>query len=81
MHGVIRDYGDVLDETNRPPENREILVHYAILDEVWNWNEMIVNDAFAYNVAIDIMLSDDIEPRSIDEFQRRADWSNWNQAI
>ncbi|KAM2185912.1 hypothetical protein PS2_030662 [Malus domestica] len=32
-------------------------------------------------VAINIMLSDDIEPRSVDECRRRTDWSNWKQAI
>ena len=44
-------------------------------------NEMIVDDAFAYSVATDIMLSDDIEPRSINDCRRRIDWSNWKQAI
>ena len=42
---------------------------------------MIVDDAFAYSVATDIMLSDDIEPRFVDECRRRTDWSNWKQAI
>ncbi|KAM2146080.1 hypothetical protein ACFX1R_049562 [Malus domestica] len=27
------------------------------------------------------MLSDDIEPRSVDECRRRTDWSIWKQAI
>ncbi|KAM2686025.1 hypothetical protein EV2_008966 [Malus domestica] len=31
---VILDYGDDSDETWRPPENREISVHYTVLDEV-----------------------------------------------
>ncbi|KAM1391471.1 hypothetical protein ACFX2I_019184 [Malus domestica] len=60
-HKVILDYGDVLDEITQPLENCKISNHYAVLDEVWNRNEMIVDDAFAYTVAIDIMLSDDIE--------------------
>ena len=42
---------------------------------------MIVDDAFTYSVATDIILSDDIEPRSVDECRRRTDWSNWKQAI
>ena len=42
---------------------------------------MIVYDAFTYIIASDIMLSDDIEPRSVDESQRRTNWSNWKQAI
>ncbi|KAM1861683.1 hypothetical protein ACFX13_013732 [Malus domestica] len=72
-HEVILDYGDALDEKCRPPENHEILVHYTVLDEVWNMNEMIVDDAFSYSVAIDIMFSDDIEPRSVDECRHRTD--------
>ncbi|KAM3000765.1 hypothetical protein FF2_037134 [Malus domestica] len=75
-HEVILDYGDALDETCWPSQNREILVHYTVLDEVWNRNEMIVDDAFVYSVATDIMLSDDIEPRSVNEYRRRTDWSN-----
>ncbi|KAM1553233.1 hypothetical protein ACFX1X_006196 [Malus domestica] len=75
-HEVILNYGDASDETCRPSENREISVHYTVLDEVWNRNKVIVNDAFAYLVAIDIMLSDDIEPRSVNECRRRTDWSN-----
>ena len=56
-------------------ESRD-LVHYTVLDEVWNRNEMIVDDAFAYSVVTDIMLNDDIEPRSVDKCRRRTDWSN-----
>ncbi|KAM1275152.1 hypothetical protein ACFX1X_025317 [Malus domestica] len=56
------------DETCRPLDNREISIHYAVLDEVWNTNEIIIDNAFAYSVANDIMLSDDIEPRSVDEY-------------
>ena len=80
-HEEILDYGSVLEETNPPPENRKILVHYASLDDVWRRNEMIVDDALAFAVATEIMLSDDIEPCSIDECRLRTDWSNWKQAI
>ncbi|KAM1225989.1 hypothetical protein ACFX2G_045625 [Malus domestica] len=80
-HKEILDYGSVLEETNPLPENREISVYYASLDDVWRRNEMIVDDALAFAVATEIMLSDDIEPRSIDKCRRRADWSNWKQAI
>ncbi|KAM1091208.1 hypothetical protein ACFX19_018934 [Malus domestica] len=73
-HAVILDYDDA-------SENCEISVHYAVLDEVWNRNKMIVDDAFAYTVASDIMLSDGIEPCSVNECRCRMDWSNWKQAI
>ncbi|KAM2098019.1 hypothetical protein ACFX1R_021481 [Malus domestica] len=54
-HEVILDYDDALDETYRPLENREISHHYTILDVVWNKNEMIIDDAFSYSVATDIV--------------------------
>ncbi|KAM1084352.1 hypothetical protein ACFX19_023057 [Malus domestica] len=66
---------------NPPPENREILVYYASLDGVWCRNEMIIDDALAYVVTTEIMLSNNIEPRSIDECGCRTDWLNWKQAI
>ncbi|XP_068309791.1 uncharacterized protein [Pyrus communis] len=45
-HEFILDYGDASEETCQPPENHEILVHYAVLDEVWNKNDRIIDDAF-----------------------------------
>ncbi|KAM0965404.1 hypothetical protein ACFX2C_021317 [Malus domestica] len=66
-HEVILDYGDASDETCRPLKNRYISVYYTVLDEVWNRNEMIVDDVFSYSVATDIMLSDDIEPCFVDD--------------
>ncbi|KAM1575785.1 hypothetical protein ACFX10_032180 [Malus domestica] len=68
-HEEILDYGSILEEMNPLPEDREISVYYASLDDVWNINEMIVDDALAFAVAIEIMLSNDIEPRSVDECQ------------
>ncbi|KAM2262753.1 hypothetical protein ACFXTI_044176 [Malus domestica] len=81
MHEVILDYSDTSDETCRPSENREISIHYAVLDEVWNRNEMIVDDAFAYSVATNIMISDDNKPRSVNKCRRRTDLLNWKQVI
>ncbi|KAM2040461.1 hypothetical protein ACFX16_034392 [Malus domestica] len=72
----ILDYGSILEETNPLPENCEISFYYVSLDDVWRINEMIVDDALAFVVVTEIMLSDDIEPRSVDECQRRTDWSN-----
>ena len=57
------------------PENQGISVHYECLDEIWNWNEIIIDDVFVFAVATENMKSDDIDPRSIDECQRRIDWS------
>ena len=43
---------------------------------------MIIDNAFAYNVALDIMNeNEDHEPRSVDECRRRPDWPKWKDAI
>ncbi|KAM1084571.1 hypothetical protein ACFX19_023256 [Malus domestica] len=71
-HEEILDYGNVLEETNPPPDNLEISVYYASLDDVWCRNVMIVDDALAFAVITEIMLSDDIEPYSVDECRCRT---------
>ncbi|KAM1255692.1 hypothetical protein ACFX1Q_029937 [Malus domestica] len=80
-HEEILDYRNVLEETNPPPENREISVYYDSLVDVWCRNEMIVNDALTYAVSTEIMLSDDIEPHFVDECRHKINWSNYKQAI
>ena len=42
---------------------------------------MPINDAFAYHVALEIIYDDEVEPRSVTECQRRADWPKWKEAI
>ncbi|KAM2676537.1 hypothetical protein EV1_003196 [Malus domestica] len=76
-HEKILYYRSVLEETNHSLENRDISIYYASLDDVWCRNERIVDNALAYAVATEIMLNDDIEPCSIDECQRKTNWSNW----
>ncbi|KAM1043967.1 hypothetical protein ACFX14_035077 [Malus domestica] len=72
-HEEILDYGSVIEETNPPRENHEISVYYASLDDVWCRNEMIVDDALAYAIATEIMLSNDIESCSVNECRCRTD--------
>ncbi|PRQ59184.1 putative RNA-directed DNA polymerase [Rosa chinensis] len=88
-HEIIPDYGSVLEETTlgdaptfEPTlENREISINYACLSEIWNRNEIIIDDIFVFAVATEIITSDDVEPRSVDECQRRDDWPKWKEAI
>jgi len=69
-HEIIQDYGSVLKEISVDgevaqlpiPENKKILVHYACLDEIWNQNEIIIDDVFVFAVATKIMKTYDIEP-------------------
>ena len=42
-------------------------------NELWNRNEMIIDDIFAFLVATEIIKDDDIEPCSINECTQRQD--------
>ena len=42
----------------------------------------MIDNIFAYNVAIEIMQQDeDIEPKSVHECRQRNDWPKWKDAI
>ena len=48
----------------------------------WNRKDIIIDDVFAYSVAINVMTeNDDFEPKSIDECRQRKDWPKWEEAI
>ena len=73
---------NVLDETSVPEEtevheSKEISINYACTNELWDRNEIIIDDMFAFAVAIEIILSDDIEPCSVDECKQRQDCPKW----
>jgi len=53
----------------------------ACLCEIWNRNEIIIDDIYVFLVATEIITSDDIEPYSVDEYQRRDDWPKWKETI
>ena len=60
---------NVLDETYVPEEtevheSKEISINYACTNELWDWNEIIIDDMFAFAVATEIILSDDIKLHS-----------------
>ncbi|KAM2308198.1 hypothetical protein COP1_030342 [Malus domestica] len=83
---VLLEKEDVLDETPVPEEtevheSKEISINYACTNELWDRNEIIIDDMFAFAIATEIILSDDIEPRSIDECRQRPDWPMWKDAI
>ena len=60
------------------PRNTEILMSYC--NEIWDRNEIIIDDEFALSVAHEIM-NDDYEPRSLTECRQRQDWPKWEEAI
>ena len=47
-----------------------------------NRNNIVVDNTFSYNVAVEIMQQDeDLEPRSVNECRQRNDWPKWKEAI
>ena len=85
-HHIIQDYGSATDgmlgdasghEIVNTPENREISVNMAWLGEAWKRNEFVINNCFAYAMARNIVTEVDVEPRSVEECQRRNDWPKW----
>ncbi|KAK9911207.1 hypothetical protein M0R45_035128 [Rubus argutus] len=87
-HENIPDYGYVQETSleDAPSlelirENVEISINYTSVHGTWDRNSIVVDDVFTYACARELIESDDIEPRSVDECQRRADWPEWKNAI
>ena len=83
---VVQNYDIVLtpEDVQVPEncENDEISINYVFTGEKWDRNKTIVNEIFAYNVALDIMHeSKDLEPRSVEECRQRNDWPKWKEAM
>ncbi|KAM1890817.1 hypothetical protein ACFX14_034164 [Malus domestica] len=62
---------NIIDETHVPEEtevheSKEISINYACINELWDRNEIIIDDMFTFSVASEIILSDDIEPCSVE---------------
>ncbi|KAM2356294.1 hypothetical protein TB2_010414 [Malus domestica] len=69
---VLPEKENVLNETHVPEEtkvheSKEISINYSCTNELWDRNEIIIDDMFAFAIATEIVLSDDIKPRSVDE--------------
>jgi hypothetical protein len=67
------DFGSVPEETtlgdaptSKPTSENKISNHAC--SEIWNRNEIIIDDTFVFMVATKIKTSDDIEPYSVDDF-------------
>ena len=79
---IILGYECVLKETSVDGEvtqllileNQQIPVHYVCLCEIWNRNEIIIDDVFVFVIAAKFMKSDGVESRSVDECQRSTHW-------
>nr|AQY61295.1 Pol [Coffea arabica] len=66
-------------EENETIENS---INFITSRKSWNRKEIIIDNIFAYNIALDIMAEDeDHELRSVDECRGRNDWPKWKDAI
>ena len=55
-------------------ENYEILISYVHKRYKWDRNDIVINNIFAFQVAIDIIRNDeDPEPQNVKECQHRND--------
>ena len=89
-HKIYPDYGFILEETmlgdaptfEPTPENREISVNYVCLCEIWNQNEIIIDDVFVFVVAakIKIAMKSNLTPL-MNKYQRRDDWPKRKETI
>ena len=60
----------------------EISLNYVMSEKIWNRDKVIIDDAFAYNLALEVMdKNEDQEPHSVEECKERKDWPKWNDAI
>ena len=60
------------------PRNNEIFINYC--NDLWDRNEIVIDNMFAFSVANEI-INDDYEPRSTIECHQRQDWPKWKKAI
>ncbi|KAL0335212.1 UNVERIFIED_CONTAM: Copia protein [Sesamum radiatum] len=62
-------------------DSYEMSINYAHSSLGWYRKEIIMNDIFAYSVAVEIMNEDDNDPQTMEECQHRNDWKSWKKAI
>ena len=50
--------------------------------EKWDRNKVIINNIFAFQMALDIIRNDENpEPQNVEECRNRNDWPKWKEAM
>ena len=63
-------------------ENFEISINYVHNREKWDQNKVIINNIFAFQMALDIIRNDEnLEPQNVEECRNRNDWPKWKEAM
>ena len=61
-------------------ENNEISINYVSIWKRWIWREIVVDNIFTYNIALNIMYeNEDLEPGTVKEYGN--DWPKWKEAM
>ena len=62
--------------------NEEISINYIHEGRIWDRNTTHINDAFSFQVAMDIIKNDeDQKPQNVNECRHRNNWLKWKEAI
>ena len=63
-------------------ENDEISINYVMNHIIWNRNKVNIDEAFAYNVAKDVISdNENQESLTIEDCRQRNDWPKWKDEI
>ena len=63
-------------------ENDEISINYVMNHIIWNRNKVNIDEAFAYNVAKDVISdNENQESLTIEDCRQRNDWPKWRDEI
>ena len=64
------------------PKNYEISINYVHSREKWNRNKVIINNIFAFQMALDIIRNDENpEPQNVEECRNKNYWPKWKEAM
>ena len=76
----VESFEELSLEEKKVPRDHEILIHYVSIGEIWDSDEIVVDNIFSFKVALNITRSNDVEfePQIVEECRRRNDWSKWN---
>ena len=65
----------MVPEETQVPENKETSINYISTRDIWDRNNIIVDDIFAFTIVLEITRSDeDPKPQTIEECRCRYDW-------
>ena len=73
---------EVALEKAQVPKNSEISISYVHKGDKWDRNNTVINNIFAFQVALDIIRNDeDPEPQNVEECRNKNDWPKWKEAM